>query len=1035
MYSPTMNRWLNYFDETLSEKYSKSSAFKEGYDDPTYMTFKIEFGDWGASILDKKIVSKGVSVFSASQNDYDALPIGLLNCPFGGIENESLYFQNNAATRSQVFNDANMYSAFQYLRSRNEDTRAKYLYYFVNGLMEIQQNEPYIFKKISGIDKLETFDPKSGQRLKTPAKITLECLEGLSLKIRTLLELYRKAAWDDVYQRWILPENMREFKMIIYIFERRTFHDVETIGADNELKMVYSKQLNGDIPVKAYECCPCEFDIADSQSWSSDYNSDFSGNEESSKIVINVKNVKTFFRNGLLNNELNSRYNDQDGNNLSDQIDKLMIFDLVENIERDPNAYNRTMNGGSRDEKSEGNNPNTDSIIAGNITVNGARALFLNKNILLEKEDNGTKGDAHLFGYSQEFQQINTDEDVRQITHRKDVRELPSYVAAASLEHPMYRRNNTDMEYDDDNPQLFSAFKSGQSLEDPVGRIKHQYQEEFNIIHPDGSTQHFEFPVVKRVPGIEGTTIPGGVYVYTEYQRAAWITTLVHTPSYDKSRSFWQNLGDNVMNILFGCRRQILVSGQSNLYAQEKYINMMDALFPQHEWYTSVATEGPLPMFDMSLNNELNSYRPKNTYQAVALEPERPVPPQQDGELLAERPIPVQNFDKLLPERQITQQNIDGLLPERPIDNMNFNSMDNVRDLPSQNIDNILPIRDLPNQPMDDLLPIRDMPNQQQIQLDAPLNISKYTPISQFTDRALPEQSIVALNPKENERNNDVQVTLSDPRKIPGLENITLADLRILPGLENVTLEDVRKIPEHDLISLQNIVNHVKPEIKVNKLDLEGSISKATEKPNEKLISLDSDIKKAEEQSIATLKNNVILQSLDESILRDKDDNKLKFVKQFADNADEIHNAFVNNIDAKREKLRELSINAVRALPNMDMQVIPKDEKEKTNITAISLMSNLDSDQIGKNFDLISLNTEDIRKLSFQTLIAIDQQLDKNISETISLQGLSSEIHERKNPNDEIQQTSSRSSLGKPMKMQGLSDVPTRFTNRDEIVY
>jgi len=45
------------------------------------------------------------------------------------------------------------------------------------------------------------------------------------LKIRTLMELYRKAAWDDEYQRWILPENMRQFKMIIYIFERRTFHD------------------------------------------------------------------------------------------------------------------------------------------------------------------------------------------------------------------------------------------------------------------------------------------------------------------------------------------------------------------------------------------------------------------------------------------------------------------------------------------------------------------------------------------------------------------------------------------------------------------------------------------------------------------------------------------------------------------------------------------------------------------------------------------------------------------------------------------
>jgi hypothetical protein len=53
----------------------------------------------------------------------------------------------------------------------------------------------------------------------------VECWEGLDLKIRTLMEFYRKAAWDDVYQRWILPENMRQFKMIIYVFERRTFQE------------------------------------------------------------------------------------------------------------------------------------------------------------------------------------------------------------------------------------------------------------------------------------------------------------------------------------------------------------------------------------------------------------------------------------------------------------------------------------------------------------------------------------------------------------------------------------------------------------------------------------------------------------------------------------------------------------------------------------------------------------------------------------------------------------------------------------------
>jgi hypothetical protein len=56
------------------------------------------------------------------------------------------------------------------------------------------------------------------------ATISIECIEGLAMKMKTLMELYRKAAWDDVWQRWVLPENMREFKMIIYVYERRIFH-------------------------------------------------------------------------------------------------------------------------------------------------------------------------------------------------------------------------------------------------------------------------------------------------------------------------------------------------------------------------------------------------------------------------------------------------------------------------------------------------------------------------------------------------------------------------------------------------------------------------------------------------------------------------------------------------------------------------------------------------------------------------------------------------------------------------------------------
>ena len=409
LYNGIMKRWL--YGADIDENINKKSAiFKEGYDDPTYMTFRIEFGDWGASVLDRSIIQTGTTVFRPTFNDYDALPIGLLNCPAPG-NSDNTYWQSDSPEDYTNFNNTRMYSAFQYLRSRNEDTRAKYLYYFVNGLFEIQKNYPFIFKKISGIQELEKFDPASGQRLKTPAKITLECFEGLDLRIRTLMEFYRKAAWDDVYQRWILPENMREFKMIIYVFERRIFQDSVAFPNGNDRATyknafeVYSS-LNADIPVKAYECCPCEFAIGESVSWGNDYSGSIENQEETSKIVINVKNVKTYYKNRLVSEELSKIYDNngkflENSNDVTQKIDSIMIYDLVESIERTSSLNNNL----AESEKTSGE-------AFSNLTVNGAKAMFLNKNILLENEEANPAIANYIWGYSLSGPVLNINERV-----------------------------------------------------------------------------------------------------------------------------------------------------------------------------------------------------------------------------------------------------------------------------------------------------------------------------------------------------------------------------------------------------------------------------------------------------------------------------------------------------------------------------------------------------------------------------------------------------------------------------------------------
>jgi len=121
---------------------------------------------------------------------------------------------------------------------------------------------PYLFKNITGLDKLQEFNATSGKRLKD-AKITLTCIEGIDMKIRTLLQLYRKAAYDEVWQRWILPDIYRYFKMIVYVFDRRILHSSRgTYSLDQD-----------NFPIYAFECGPCEIEL--NPTFETDYITDY----------------------------------------------------------------------------------------------------------------------------------------------------------------------------------------------------------------------------------------------------------------------------------------------------------------------------------------------------------------------------------------------------------------------------------------------------------------------------------------------------------------------------------------------------------------------------------------------------------------------------------------------------------------------------------------------------------------------------------------------------------------------------------------
>lgn len=181
------------------------SVFARLFDEPTYLTFRIKF-DTGSNFRNNPA---DASHFYS----LDYLPEALLNKP------------KDAKTGK----DANTgeYSAYYYLKDvLGETKRAEMLNQLISEINDIQNNYPYYFTEISGLASLSKIDTGGGIRIKDDAVIEIKCYDAIDLKITQWMQMYRKIAWDDVYQRWILPDIMRFFNMKIYVSEIRLFHDM-----------------------------------------------------------------------------------------------------------------------------------------------------------------------------------------------------------------------------------------------------------------------------------------------------------------------------------------------------------------------------------------------------------------------------------------------------------------------------------------------------------------------------------------------------------------------------------------------------------------------------------------------------------------------------------------------------------------------------------------------------------------------------------------------------------------------------------------
>ena len=216
----------------------RKGFFTDPYDEPTFLTFAIDF--------------------SFEPIDSQVGDIQLWDSPV---------FRANAG------------SAVDFLKNRGYTAEANGLVVFKNILRYLTFDAPWYFQSISGLSTMwkAATDAEKPYKAKD-AVLTINTLEAIDLRITELASIYRSAIYDKVYMRERVPDNLRWFAMDIYVAEARNIrYRIPGVGQNIAAALGVNTATIGNIVgggnvlsnvleqygyVK-FKCRQCEFDFSE----------------------------------------------------------------------------------------------------------------------------------------------------------------------------------------------------------------------------------------------------------------------------------------------------------------------------------------------------------------------------------------------------------------------------------------------------------------------------------------------------------------------------------------------------------------------------------------------------------------------------------------------------------------------------------------------------------------------------------------------------------------------------------------------------
>jgi hypothetical protein len=104
--------------------------------------------------------------------------------------------------------------------------KLEHLLNFKKALKTINNDMPWYWQSLAGLDRLLKYDPNNSYWGGDDAELTITTLESINLAIAGLMQLYRNAVFNDSEWKFVLPSNLRNFKMYVYVTEVRTIKNM-----------------------------------------------------------------------------------------------------------------------------------------------------------------------------------------------------------------------------------------------------------------------------------------------------------------------------------------------------------------------------------------------------------------------------------------------------------------------------------------------------------------------------------------------------------------------------------------------------------------------------------------------------------------------------------------------------------------------------------------------------------------------------------------------------------------------------------------